>query len=47
MSDPRVAVVTGGASGIGLATCGRLTDEGFTVAALDMKPDGAGRRWPP
>ncbi len=41
MSDPRVAVVTGGASGIGLATCGRLRDEGFTVAALDMKPDGA------
>ena len=38
---PRVAVVTGGASGIGLATCGRLTGEGFTVAALDMKPDGA------
>jgi NAD(P)-dependent dehydrogenase (short-subunit alcohol dehydrogenase family) len=36
-----VAVVTGGASGIGLATCGRLRDEGFTVAALDMKPDGA------
>jgi len=41
MSGPRVAVVTGGASGIGLATCGRLRDEGFSVAALDMKPDGA------
>jgi NAD(P)-dependent dehydrogenase (short-subunit alcohol dehydrogenase family) len=41
VNDPRVAVVTGGASGIGLATCGRLTAEGFTVAALDMKPDGA------
>jgi NAD(P)-dependent dehydrogenase (short-subunit alcohol dehydrogenase family) len=41
MSGPRVAVVTGGASGIGLATCGRLRDEGFAVAALDMKPDGA------
>jgi NAD(P)-dependent dehydrogenase (short-subunit alcohol dehydrogenase family) len=41
MSDPRVAVVTGGASGIGLATCGRLAGEGFAVAALDMKPDGA------
>ena len=37
----RVAVVTGGASGIGLATCGRLRAEGFTVAALDLKPDGA------
>ena len=35
------AVVTGGASGIGLATCGRLRDEGFTVAALDLRPDGA------
>ena len=39
--DGLAALVTGGASGIGLATCGRLTDEGFTVAALDMKPDGA------
>lgn len=36
-----MAVVTGGASGIGLASCARLRDEGFTVAALDMKPDGA------
>jgi NAD(P)-dependent dehydrogenase (short-subunit alcohol dehydrogenase family) len=36
-----VAVVTGGASGIGLATCERLRDEGFTVAALDLAPDGA------
>jgi len=36
-----VAVVTGGASGIGLATCGRLAAEGFAVAVLDMKPDGA------
>jgi NAD(P)-dependent dehydrogenase (short-subunit alcohol dehydrogenase family) len=38
---PRVAVVTGGASGIGLATCWRLSDDGFTVAALDLAPDGA------
>jgi NAD(P)-dependent dehydrogenase (short-subunit alcohol dehydrogenase family) len=36
-----VAVVTGGASGIGLASCEQLSREGFTVAALDMKPDGA------
>jgi NAD(P)-dependent dehydrogenase (short-subunit alcohol dehydrogenase family) len=36
-----VAVVTGGASGIGLATCGRLRDEGLTVVALDLKPGGA------
>ena len=37
----RVAVVTGGASGIGLATCWRLSDDGFKVAALDLTPDGA------
>ena len=36
-----MAVVTGGASGIGLATCARLAEEGFAVAALDLKPDGA------
>ena len=41
MTAGRVAVVTGGASGIGLATCGRLRDEGLTVVALDLKPDGA------
>jgi NAD(P)-dependent dehydrogenase (short-subunit alcohol dehydrogenase family) len=37
----RVAVVTGGASGIGLATCARLSEEGFAVAALDLDPAGA------
>lgn len=37
----RVAVVTGGASGIGLATCERLSRDGFAVAALDVRPDGA------
>ena len=36
-----VAVVTGGGSGIGLATCARLAKEGFQVAALDLRPDGA------
>jgi NAD(P)-dependent dehydrogenase (short-subunit alcohol dehydrogenase family) len=36
-----VAVVTGGASGIGLATCERLGAEGFIVAALDLEPKGA------
>jgi NAD(P)-dependent dehydrogenase (short-subunit alcohol dehydrogenase family) len=36
-----VAVVTGGGSGIGLATCARLAQDGFTVAALDLRPDGA------
>ena len=41
MTPARVAVVTGGASGIGLATCARLRDEGFAVAALDLRPGGA------
>lgn len=34
------AVVTGGASGIGLATAGRLAELGAAVAVLDTKPDG-------
>jgi NAD(P)-dependent dehydrogenase (short-subunit alcohol dehydrogenase family) len=36
-----VAVVTGGGSGIGLATCARLTEDGFRVAALDLEPSAA------
>ena len=39
-ADP-VAVVTGGGSGIGLATCARLAKEGFAVAALDLRPSAA------
>jgi NAD(P)-dependent dehydrogenase (short-subunit alcohol dehydrogenase family) len=35
----RVAVVTGGGSGIGRATCSRLLADGFTLAVLDL--DGA------
>jgi len=35
-----IAVVTGGGSGIGAATCRRFADEGATVAVLDV--DGAG-----
>ena len=38
-ADP-VAVVTGGGSGIGLATCERLAKDGFAVAALDLRPSG-------
>jgi NAD(P)-dependent dehydrogenase (short-subunit alcohol dehydrogenase family) len=41
MTAASVAVVTGGASGIGLATCARLRDDGFTVVALDLQPSGA------
>jgi NAD(P)-dependent dehydrogenase (short-subunit alcohol dehydrogenase family) len=41
--ENQVAVVTGGASGIGAATCRRFADEGATVAVLDV--DGVnGRR---
>lgn len=38
--DGLVAVVTGGASGIGLATALTLADRGATVAVLDLNPEG-------
>ncbi len=37
LCDGRRAVVTGGASGIGLATCRRLVAEGARVAILDVQ----------
>ena len=37
----RVAVVTGGGSGIGRATCSRLLADGFTLAVLDLDGDAA------
>jgi 2-hydroxycyclohexanecarboxyl-CoA dehydrogenase len=40
---PRVAVVTGGASGIGEATCRHLAGRGHAVAVLDLDGDGANR----
>ncbi|HEX3795451.1 MAG TPA: SDR family oxidoreductase [Acidimicrobiales bacterium] len=39
--DGGKAIVTGGASGIGRATCRRMAAEGAQVAVLDMDGDGA------
>ena len=39
----RVAVVTGGASGIGEATCHHLADAGHSVGVLDIDGEGARR----
>lgn len=39
--EGRVAVVTGGAAGIGAATCRRLAAEGARVAVLDVDGDAA------
>lgn len=38
--DGRVAVVTGGAAGIGLATAQLLSAHGAAIAILDVNPDG-------
>jgi 2-hydroxycyclohexanecarboxyl-CoA dehydrogenase len=40
MAEERLAVVAGGAGGMGQATVGRLIRDGFTVAAMDINKDG-------
>jgi 3-oxoacyl-[acyl-carrier protein] reductase len=37
--QPRIALLTGGATGIGLATARRLLQAGMTVAVLDVNPE--------
>jgi NAD(P)-dependent dehydrogenase (short-subunit alcohol dehydrogenase family) len=39
--EGKVAVVTGGASGIGLASCRRLASEGATIVVVDANGEGA------
>lgn len=41
MTDPKVAVITGGAQGIGGATAAVMQAAGWTVHALDLKPNPA------
>jgi 3-oxoacyl-[acyl-carrier protein] reductase len=43
MEAKRVAVITGAASGIGLASAERLATDGFTVVLLDRSPQVADR----
>jgi len=40
MAGIATALVTGGGSGIGRATVGRLLDDGYEVATIDLDPDG-------
>ncbi len=40
----KVAIITGGAQGIGRAYCLRFAQEGAAVAVIDLRDDQA-RRW--
>ena len=44
--DGMVALVTGGASGIGAATADLLAERGARTAVLDLEPGGGGRHLP-
>ena len=44
--DDRAAFVTGGAGGIGRATCQAFHDAGYRVALTDLDADVAGLRQP-
>src|SRR5271170_5933884 len=44
--DGKIALVTGGASGIGLATAGLLTDEGAKVVLTDLDEPRVGAASP-
>jgi NAD(P)-dependent dehydrogenase (short-subunit alcohol dehydrogenase family) len=43
MSAPPVAIVTGGAGGIGAAVCARLAKSGYRLVVADLDLDGAQR----